>query len=401
MSASASPLAGAGDKQTATRFRIRLICPFYPPVLGGTEIEAQRVCSALRKKGHDVKVLCMGGGRMPRVREWVDPAGVPVRLYAAWIPERWRDYGYAAGVAWTLFRERRQYEIVYCIMGGAQLATAVPVARWLGKWIVMKFSGSSTIAPLATSRLGRFELRLLQRHAGRVLVLNSAMVEEAREVGFDPAQLGWMPNPVDVEWFRPADSTERNELRRARNLPPLAPVIVFVGRLAPEKELASLFQALAAVSQSRPDAHLALVGDGPLRAELQQMAAGLGLSDRIHFCGAVPPESVCGWLQCADIFTLVSSREGLPCSLLEAMAVGLPAVVSSIPANQQLVEDGVHGCVVPCGDSQAIAQALLRLMDSPQLRQTMGAAGRQQVVAQYATAKVIESYERLFAGLVS
>lgn len=379
---------------------ILVVCASYPPVLGGTEIEAQRVCAALLRQGHQVEVLCIGGHPMPHGRRWVDPEGVPVRLFGSGWPAAWRGYAYAVGVAWTLLRERNRYDIAYFLMGGIQLAAALPVARAIGKRILMKFSGSNTITPLTASRLGRLELRMLRRWAERVLVLNSGMVEEAVSAGFEHSQLGWMPNPVDVQRFRPVEARQRAELRGALGVPANAPLVVYVGRLAPEKQLPSLLEALAIVLRGRPLTRLALVGDGPMRSELQGSVVRLGITGSVHFAGAVPSDAVCGWLQTADVFALVSSVEGFPCSLAEAMAVGLPAVVSDIPGNTQLVRNGVHGLVVRCEDPPAIAHALSRLLDDPAQRGAFGAAGRNSILENYSTAKVTDRYERLFLDVL-
>lgn len=390
--------SAANPSQTA-HYSIRLICASYPPVLGGTEIEAQRICSALRGEGHDVKVLCVGGAPMPAQRHWIDPMGTPVRLFGGAFPVRLRHYIYALGVAWTLFRERARYDIAYFLMGGVQLALGVPLARMLGKRIVMKFSGSNTIAPLTASRLGRFELRLLERYADRILVLNPAMADEAAAAGLPKEHLRWMPNPVDVARFSPASPARRLELRRKRRLPEEATIVFFVGRLAPEKQIPSLIEAFARIATVRPLLHLVLLGDGPLHQELESLVQRLNISGRVSFAGTVPSDEVNEWLQCGDIFALVSSLEGFPCALVEAMAAGLAAVVSDIPANRQLVENGKHGYTVSCGDREALAEAMLQLVDNSDLRMRFGAAGRQLVVDRFSTDKVLALYEQLFDNI--
>jgi len=332
---------------------------------------------------------------MPDAREWIDTAGVPVRSYGRWCPASVRHYIYALGVVWTLLRERRHYEVVYLLMGGVQLTTALPMARLLRKRILMKFSGSNTIAPLAKSWLGRLQLRLLRRWADRILILNSAMKEEAVAAGFSDSHLGWMPNPVDTEHFLPPSGRDRAAFRSARKILLAAPLILFVGRLAREKNLPSLMQAFASVVERQPEAVLALVGDGPLKTELEQLAKNLSIANNVRFVGAVLPTAVCGWLQAADVFVLVSSLEGFPCALIEAMATGLPAVVTNIPGSTQIIRDGVNGFVVPCGDSHAIAVAILRLVENSSVRRALGTAARTLIEDQYSISKVIARYERL------
>ena len=134
---------------------------------------------------------------MPDVSRWTDPAGVPVRIFGR--HRLARDHAFALGVARTLLWERRRYQIVYFLMQGLHLAVGLPVARLLGKPVVMKVSGSGIITVMRGSWLGRLELWFLRRWARRVMILNPGMAEEAAAAGLDPDRLLWMPNPVDTD----------------------------------------------------------------------------------------------------------------------------------------------------------------------------------------------------------
>src|SRR5579883_2272246 len=101
----ASLATGVPLRTDFRRFRVLLVTPTYPPVLGGSEIEAQRVSAALIRRGHQVEVMCMDEARMPKQPRWVDDAGVPVRIVGAGFAERWQPRVFAAAVAWTLLRE--------------------------------------------------------------------------------------------------------------------------------------------------------------------------------------------------------------------------------------------------------------------------------------------------------
>jgi glycosyltransferase involved in cell wall biosynthesis len=374
-----------------------LVCYSYPPLLGGSEIEAQRVSAAMIRRGHDVQVLCAGGDPMPPLSDWIDPCGVPVRMFGARYSGRWREYAFALGVAWTLLRDRKRYQTVYFLMQGIHLALGLPVARMLGKPVVMKISGSSIISAMRKTWLGRLELRWLQKWAYRILVLNAGIVEEARSAGFRPDQLLWMPNPVDVDEFAPCTLSRRLEMREARGIPQEALVVVYVGRLAPEKELQSLVKAFTTVKKQVPTAELILVGEGPERAELERIANERNVG--IRLVGRVEPHEVLEWLQISDVFALVSSNEGLPCSLIEAMSVSLPAVVSDIPANTQLIEPGVHGRIAHLLDEKSIADALITLLkETPIERARIGQAGRMSVQQKFSTNQVAAYYESLFTA---
>jgi glycosyltransferase involved in cell wall biosynthesis len=368
----------------------------YPPVLGGSEIEAQRVCAALLKRGYRVTVLCSGGPPMPDAARWIDPDGVLVRMFARRFTGRLRDYVFALGVAWTLLKERRNYQLVYFLMQGVHLAVGLLVARWLGKATVMKISGSGIPTLMQRSWMGRLELRWLRKWAYRVMILNEGLAQEALTAGLVPGGLLWMPNPVDTDAFAPCDSGRRRDLRAQLGIPLDAEVVIFVGRLAPEKELASLIGAFAAVAERRPPATLILVGDGPSRADLEARALRLGLADRVRFTGRQPAGKVREWLQASDLFVLVSSNEGFPCALAEAMSSGLASVVSDIPGNTQLIDAGVHGLRVPVGGEGRIGEAIAQLLGADDARAAMGQAARRRVVDNYSTDRVVDRYEKLF-----
>ena len=382
-------------------FSYILICHSYPPVLGGSEIEAQRVSDELQKRGYRPRIVCAGGAPMPSLREWVDPCGLRVRIYGRGPSLRWRDIVYALGVAWTLFKERHDYDVAYFLMSGLQLATGLPVARLLGKPIVMKFSCSSLVVGMRASFLGRLELSFLRRWASRILVLNPGMVEEALEVGFDKARIGWMPNPVDTSHFCPGSPEQRTPLRRELGIGPDTPLAVFVGRLDPQKELPWLIGAFALVVREIPGAVLALVGDGSLRNQLKDLVSSLHLDRNVIFTGRLNGAGVLKWLQAGDAFTLISAIEGLPCALIEAMSAGLPAVVSDIPAHTQLVDDEVDGVVTKLGSPESIARGLVRVLSDPAAGKRMGAAARQRMVEQFSTPQVVDCYETLFAEFAS
>ena len=332
---------------------------------------------------------------MPPVRDWIDPMGVPVRICAS----RWkgasRDRVFALRVAGMLIRERKNYDLVYFLMQGLHLAAGLPVATFLGKPILMKVGGSGVIPLMSRSRWGRIELRWLRQWAHRVMILNDGMRDEALKAGFANEQLLWMPNPVDIDEFSPCDEPERARWREQFGIPSAALVVVYSGRLAPEKALSTLIAAFADVARRKPEAMLLLVGDGPVRAALTRQAGALGL-ERVRFTGRVEPGEVRLWLSIADVFALVSPSEGFPCALAEAMAVGLPSVVSDIAATRQLVDHEQHGLLAPVGDEQAIGSAILRLLDDAGLRARMGQAVRARIVDNYSTEKVADRYEALF-----
>lgn len=333
---------------------------------------------------------------MPKRGPWTDPMGVPVRILTSESRGTLPAIQFSFGVLWHLLRNRRRFRIVYFLMPGLHLAGGLPAAALLGYRIFMKFSGSNTIRPLRQSRAGRWELRFLRWLRVPVMLLNEGMVEEAESAGIPRGQTLFMPNPVDIEVFSPVAADTKAQLRRQLQLPADDFVIVYSGRLSAEKGLTDLLDGFAKAA-AQPGMRLVLVGDGAQRKELEaRVAAQPDLAGRVTFTGRVTPDTVPLWLRAADAFALVSPNEGFSCALSEAMATGLPSVVSDIPANTQLVQDGIHGFTAGVGDIDGIARALTRLREDQEARQRMSIAARQEIVTKYSTDCVVDIYERLF-----
>jgi glycosyltransferase involved in cell wall biosynthesis len=384
------------NQPSARAIGVLLVSDTYPPVIGGSEIEAQRVSAALIARGHRVHVLCAGGAPMPEVRNWIDPAGVPVSILTRRSRGRLKDWFFAAEVAWAIWSRRNSYDVVYFLMQGLHLAAGLPVAHFLKKPIVMKIAGSNVIPAMRRSRAGRLELDWMNKWRVPLMLLNPGMMEEALADGFPRERLVWMPNPVDIREFAPGSPGDSAAWRRAHGIPDAALVVIYVGRLSYEKGLRRLLGGFARAAAQAREAVLVLVGDGAMRAELEKLAVELGVNPgQIRFVGRVPAAEIPFWLRASDVFALTSPSEGFACALLEAMAVGLPSVVSAIPANLQLIDEGVHGLTVPFDDEEAIAGALLSLLGGGDLRRAMGAAARLRVVENYSTETVVERYEAL------
>jgi len=139
---------------------------------------------------------------------------------------------------------------------------------------------------------------------------------------------------------------------------------------------------------------LLLIGEGGLRAELEGLAKSLGLGDRVLFCGyATDPAAV---LNALDVFTLSSSTEQTSNSLLEAMACGLPAVVTDVGDSGVVLGDGAAGVVVPSGDERSYAAALAAMGRSAEMRKQWGERNRRRCVAEYPQDRMIREYRALY-----
>ncbi len=155
--------------------------------------------------------------------------------------------------------------------------------------------------------------------------------------------------------------------------------VLFIGRLSALKAPKLLIEAFSRVLERHPDAVLTLIGDGTERASLVARAKALGCDGAVQFTGYLSQGEVAEALAQTDLFALPSLAEGVPVVLMEAMASRLPVVTTRITGIPELVEDGVAGRLVPPGDAGALTEAISELLDDPDLRIRMGAAGRARV----------------------
>jgi glycosyltransferase involved in cell wall biosynthesis len=157
-----------------------------------------------------------------------------------------------------------------------------------------------------------------------------------------------------------------------------------------------LVRAFARLLETRPDAHLVIVGDGALRGDLEAQVASLGLTGRVHLPGMLT--DLAPVYRDLDLFVLSSLAEGTSVSMLEAMASGRGCVATDVGGNSNLLGGGACGALVPSDDPEALAGALGALLADPAERDRLGAAARARVVARFSEAAMLDGYEALYAA---
>lgn len=183
-------------------------------------------------------------------------------------------------------------------------------------------------------------------------------------------------------------------LRRELGLAPGEAVVGSVGRLAEIKRYRDL---LAAVAQLAVPPRLLLVGEGPERPRLEAQARALGIAARLTLAGR--QADVRPWLQLMDCFVLCSRSEGTAVALLEAGASAVPAVVTAVGGNPEVVADGESGLLVPVGQPAALAHALAGLLADPARRRTLGQGARVRIETHYSLARTLHEYDELYRSL--
>lgn len=215
----------------------------------------------------------------------------------------------------------------------------------------------------------------------------------ARVDGFGAKPIAVIPNGIDLPLYA---AESREAARHHLGLRPDARYVACVARFHPVKDHAMLLRAFAAAAAQVPRVELLLAGDGPLRQTLEDQARALGIGDKVRFLGV--RSDVPTVLRAADVFALTSVSEAASLTLLEAMASRLPVVVTAVGGNPEIVENGVHGYVVPRGDDAAAARAFVSLLEDPTRAAAMGDAGRRRVSEHYVLDETIATYGRLYAA---
>lgn len=208
-------------------------------------------------------------------------------------------------------------------------------------------------------------------------------------IGTSAAKTLMINNGVDTDLFYPGNNVDHQF------------VIGTVGRLQDVKHHALLIDAFIALQALRPaERHrlrLVIVGDGPLRAQLDKRVRQAKLGDAVILTGA--RSDIAPILRSFSVFALSSLAEGTPVTLLEAMACALPVVATAVGGIPELVQHGVTGALVPRNDPAAMAAALARYLDDASLRTTHGAAGRQTIAAHYSMTAMVQAYASLYDRL--
>lgn len=226
-----------------------------------------------------------------------------------------------------------------------------------------------------------------------------AVCETARQAQIEggkapPEHVVTIHNGIDVNVFDVGHPDAGRQIRRSFEIPSEAPLIGAVGRLHPQKDFSTLLTSLARLRKDIPDIHLLLVGDGPLRDDLESQAQSLGLSTSVTLAGH--RNDIPDILGALDIFVIPSLWEGLPNAILEAMGAGLPVVATRVGGVPEVVVDGETGLLVPPRDPDALAGAILRLLHHPNLRWRMGRVGRNRVMEHFSIEQMVRRTEALY-----
>jgi glycosyltransferase involved in cell wall biosynthesis len=236
--------------------------------------------------------------------------------------------------------------------------------------------------------------RLLLRRRDRAVGVGEA-VRRALVVneGLPAGRVGVIYNGIDLAPYA-RSPRDRGAARREMGVGPDDLVLLQVARLDYLKDHATAVRTLARVARGRPDARLVLVGEGPERGRIEEQARQSGVGGKVRLLGL--RQDVARLLAASDLFLLTSISEGIPLTLIEAMAAGVPVVSTRVGGVPEVIEDGVTGLLAPSGDHEALAGHVLRLAGDEALRRRLAASGRERARAVFAEERMQAAYLRLY-----
>jgi len=237
--------------------------------------------------------------------------------------------------------------------------------------------------------LNRFtDVIICVSHSDRKNLIQRKLAKE------DKIKVIW--NGIDIKRFQKV-KVNRYIKKKEFNLPPDAFVITMIGRLHPQKDHQTLLTAFQQVASELPNAYLLIVGEGPLRAKLEQYTQSLGIEGRVKFTGL--RRDIPAILAITDVFVLSTLWEGLPIVLLEAMAAAKPVIASDVDGNREVVVNEETGLLVPPGNPEALAQTIIRLAKEPQKAKEMGQKGLERAKRHFSMELMCQQIANLYTEL--
>ena len=367
--------------------RIALVAEDYYPQLGGVPEHVHHLARELDALGHSATIVTShmrGAGADP---SFVRRVGTSVVIYAnggvARVTVGWR----LGSRLEALFRAER-FDVVH-VHGGLAPTFGVwaPYAAWRAGIPVVATFHTWFPSSLGYRLLRRPFQAMLDRHAAMIAVSRAAQECMSR---YFSAPWEIVPNGVDTMFFQPPTPTSPVTSRLERG----GPRLLWLGRIEPRNDLGTVLAAMPKILERHPGAQLTVVGDGPWRSRLERAARPLGPSVRfVGYANGERPD----YYRDADLYLCPTTRASFGVTLLEAMACGVPLVVSDIPAFRDLAGEG--GAVfAPPGDPKGWAEAVNGLIDDPLRREAMGKGGR-AIAERYAwpvvAKRVLEVYRRV------
>ncbi|MCI4327064.1 MAG: glycosyltransferase family 4 protein [Thermoplasmata archaeon] len=372
--------------------RIVQVTPYYAPHAGGVESHVRVISGELARRGHDVTVVTSRYDRTLPERETLDGVRVVRARTRGVVFQTPLDTGVGAALRAT------EADVVH-------LHYPPPLTSFFATRALARRSPPACLTYHCDLYLGGVGGRVATALYERVLLPQSLdrvrrIVVHTKSYGLTSRplrgrELTVIPSAVDLARFRP--DIDGSAVRARLGLDG-SRVMAFTGRLVPHKGVDVIVRSLPELPK---DVQLLVVGRGPRLPELHALARRLGVDERIRFCPDVSDADLPAYLRAADIFVFPSQNrlEGFGLVIAEAMAAGLPVVIADMPGVREVIEPGKQGLLVEPMIQHDLVEKLTTLLDDPNLRHSMGVAGRARAEERYSLTTVVDELTRVYRSL--
>lgn len=389
---------------------ICVVSPLYHPYLGGLGRQAQLLTERLAEEGMEVFVIARRMKGIPHAEFHPE-----VRVFKAWslrphvyhmpdvnLSNLLTSLSFCISCALILWRQRRRYKVVHFHGAGLPLILNLPLLKLLKKKVIAKVAAAG-LGTEAGSLKGRYlGVGSLMAKALRWVDAFVATSDEIREGllndGVDERKIWRIPNFIDLKTYKQVEPSTKKELKKRLGLPD-TPLVLYSGRFVVRKGINYLLEAWVGVQKDFPQARLVLLGEGMLFNEMKRLAEDLGISTTTYFLGHVT--NVQEYLYVSDIFVLPSLQEGMPNSLLEAMACGLPVVATKIGGVVDIIEDGIDGVLVEPGNVRGLADKIIQLLRRKDIAERVAHNAYHKIKNHYSLDSVAQRYIQLYRSIIN
>lgn len=365
---------------------LRISSDLYPYVVGGIGLHNHLLSEAQVNEGHDITIYTC----LPEEAD-ISPLNVPYKIVN--FGRKFQMFGntFCLNMFWKLFRNRYHYDIIDAHSHLFISTNIAAVVRRLGSspLIITNHGLRSQAVPvwfqeIYLKTVGRFTFN----SADKIITFTEREKEDMIAVGVKPEKIVIIPNGVDTEVFHPVEKDSSNPF-----------TVIWVGRLSAGKGLKYAILGFEKFLQRVPSALMYVVGDGPYLESAQAYVNGKGLDTSIIFTGRVDNEEMLSYYARSSVYLMTSMSEGMPRTLLEAMACGLPVVCTDIPQLVPIIEAG--GIVIHKKDVEEVVAALERLYGDGNLSEGFGLSGRKKIVGGYSLSAMNAETEWVYGELLS
>jgi len=376
--------------------RVVMLSNSFPPEIGGIQEHVSNLAQTLARQGHQLKIVTVRRNKSERVRDTF--AGLDVtRVPQLNLPKTLTTQYLASTTALLIaMRLRGQADVVHYHTFWPDAFTAFVVNKFVP---TVYTAHESRFLLMAEQPKSRRWLKLALRPFQGILAPSTELLEVTRQLGVSSEKSAFIANAVDAGKFRPGVT---GETVRARYGVPLDHCLILCPRrLVPKNGLEFLIESLPSIRRRFSDVSVLIAGDGPERERLEARVRELGLHESVIFAGNQDNDDLPEFYAAADIVAIPSLKEATSIAGLEAMASACAVVATNVGGLPEIIEDGVSGLLVPPRDPEALALAIMRLIETPELRKQLGLAARalveQKFTWEQVASETTRAYERAIA----